>query len=390
MRRSRACRLPRSTGPRSASSPATPAGIEAFEDRLRDEAVTYQRLLTGGAFHSSLMAGVVDPLTAAAREVRIGPAADSVRVERDRATWMTETDLRDPAYWGRHARQTVRFGASVDTLLTWGAAVFLEVGPGQALGSLVRQVARTRENRTLGCRDDCRRCRRRGTTIRTARASCGRSGACGSRVSCPTGRRTTRASGGCASSCRRIRSSASGTGPIRPTPTRFGTVQPAPAAASGRANLDAWFAIPSWSRSQPARRWRPLRSTDGSCFLDESTPARTACRTTRAPRTRGHTRSRRRTSSSERRITNTSSVRQSRSDYDALFADLRASDRLPGSVLHLWMLSGRPTAGVADDSFAEACLARGFSACCIWRRRGAISRRPPACASWSSAIRFTT
>ena len=134
-------------GPSQCVVAGTPAGIEALEARLRDEAVTYQRLLTGGAFHSSLMSGVVGPLMAAARDVRIGSARIPY-VSNVTGDWITETDLRDPAYWGRHALSTVRFGAGVDTLLTWGAAVFLEVGPGQALGSLVRQIARTRENRT--------------------------------------------------------------------------------------------------------------------------------------------------------------------------------------------------------------------------------------------------
>ena len=95
-------------------------------------------------------------------------------------------------------------------------------------------------------------------------------------------------------------------------------------------------------------------------FLDESTPAR---QLTELLERRGHAVTRVRAGEQfERTADHEYVIRPAvRSDYDALISDLSASDRLPGSVLHLWMLSGRPANGVPDDSFAETCLARGFS-----------------------------
>jgi len=54
-------------------------------------------------------------------------------------TWMTAADAADPGYWVRHLRRTVRFADGVGELLSAGERIFLEVGPGQTLSTLVMQ-----------------------------------------------------------------------------------------------------------------------------------------------------------------------------------------------------------------------------------------------------------
>ena len=53
--------------------------------------------------------------------------------------WITEAEACDPAYWARHTWQTVRFADGMGKLLNTEGCVFLEVGPGQSLGSFVLQ-----------------------------------------------------------------------------------------------------------------------------------------------------------------------------------------------------------------------------------------------------------
>ena len=84
------------------------------------------------------MDGAVGPLVEAVRRLPIGrpriPYVSNVTGE-----WITEAELDDPTYWGRHLRETVRFSAGLETLLANSAGVLLEVGPGGALGALARQ-----------------------------------------------------------------------------------------------------------------------------------------------------------------------------------------------------------------------------------------------------------
>src|SRR5262249_5171097 len=53
--------------------------------------------------------------------------------------WITPAQAADPVYWARHMRGTVRFGDGIACLLQSQDTLFLEVGPGQPLATLVRQ-----------------------------------------------------------------------------------------------------------------------------------------------------------------------------------------------------------------------------------------------------------
>jgi phthiocerol/phenolphthiocerol synthesis type-I polyketide synthase E len=54
-------------------------------------------------------------------------------------TWITAAEATDPSYWVAHLRNSVRFSDSAAELLKQPNPVLIEVGPGQTLGSLVRQ-----------------------------------------------------------------------------------------------------------------------------------------------------------------------------------------------------------------------------------------------------------
>ncbi|HEY2738289.1 MAG TPA: condensation domain-containing protein, partial [Thermoanaerobaculia bacterium] len=54
-------------------------------------------------------------------------------------TWITAAEATDPAYWVSHLLRPVRFGEGIAELGKDPARAFLEVGPGQSLGSLAAQ-----------------------------------------------------------------------------------------------------------------------------------------------------------------------------------------------------------------------------------------------------------
>ena len=113
------------------------AGIAALEEALAREEIVCRRLPTTHAYHSPQMDAVQQAYTAVVSGMALqGPQIPVV--SNVTGTWLTAADATDPAYWGRHLRQTVQFAEGLGTLLQGVEGALLEVGPGQ-LGSMVRQ-----------------------------------------------------------------------------------------------------------------------------------------------------------------------------------------------------------------------------------------------------------
>ncbi len=111
--------------------------VSAFETRLRGEGIEPQRLQTSHAFHSALMEGAVPGFVAAVAQATLS-APKIPFISNVSGALITAAEATTPAYWGRQIREAVRFSDGTAALLD-GARVFLEVGPGQALSTLVRR-----------------------------------------------------------------------------------------------------------------------------------------------------------------------------------------------------------------------------------------------------------
>ena len=112
--------------------------IEALEAELTGKNIRASRLHTSHAFHSAMMAPIVERFTAlVARVPKQAPRVPFV--SNVTGTWISDAEAIDPAYWGRHLRQPVRFADGLGTLLQDSRRVLLEVGPGRTLAGLVKQ-----------------------------------------------------------------------------------------------------------------------------------------------------------------------------------------------------------------------------------------------------------
>jgi acyl transferase domain-containing protein len=332
--------------------------ITALEQRLRDQAITCQRLRTSGAFHSGLMTGVIAPLDEAVASMTIGrpriPYVSNVT-----GTWITEEDVRDRQYWGRHACDTVRFKASIDCLLDWSSnAVFLEVGPGHALGSLVDQHARSRAAlaggpATIASLGSARRNISDGESIT---AALGRLWLAGIQPDWASYHRDE------------LRNRVEV--PLYPferkrywaEPTLHFAAAPAaaPAPADAPRQIENWFAIPSWKRSmvpvlQTERSANPMRCL---LFLDGSGPSESLADLLVR---RGHDVITVYQGNAFRLCADRSFLIDpaSRGDYEVLMASLRSSNQMPNLVLHLWGLTGG-TEDRGDDDEMHRVQERGF------------------------------
>ncbi len=114
------------------------AAIARVEAALAARGVSGQRVATSHAFHSAMMAPIVDAF--AARVATIPRATPSGRwISNVTGTWVTPAQAVDPAYWAQHLRQPVRFAEGVATLLGEDDVQILEVGPGRTLGGFLRR-----------------------------------------------------------------------------------------------------------------------------------------------------------------------------------------------------------------------------------------------------------
>lgn len=111
--------------------------VEALESELTKKAVGCRRLHTSHAFHSSMMDPILAEFTQ--RVAAVKPRAPKAPfVSNLTGAWIREGEATDPAYWAGHLRNAVRFSDGIQELLK-EPRMFIEMGPGQTLTSLVRQ-----------------------------------------------------------------------------------------------------------------------------------------------------------------------------------------------------------------------------------------------------------
>jgi amino acid adenylation domain-containing protein len=113
--------------------------VESFQTKLEERGVACRRLQTSHAFHSQMMEPALRPFIARVKKVKLGPPR-LPWVSNVTGQWITEPEATDPNYWATHLRQTVRFSDGLAELVKEPARILLEVGPGQTLTTLARQL----------------------------------------------------------------------------------------------------------------------------------------------------------------------------------------------------------------------------------------------------------
>lgn len=111
--------------------------INALERVLRERQVEMTRLHISVAAHSKMLEPILAEFLQICKGVRFGEMRTPF-VSTLTGTWITNSEARDPDYWVRHLRHTVRFGDGVRTALGDTHALLIEVGPGRTLASLAR------------------------------------------------------------------------------------------------------------------------------------------------------------------------------------------------------------------------------------------------------------
>lgn len=132
-------------GPEQVVVSGPEADIDCFAQSLERDNIPCRRLKVTHAFHSEMMAPVAAHLVQCARSITVGapriPLTSNVT-----GRWIgggLDHEMADPDYWGKQMLGTVRWMDNVDALLRWCPTVFVEVGPGNTLVSLLTKHTST-------------------------------------------------------------------------------------------------------------------------------------------------------------------------------------------------------------------------------------------------------
>jgi len=115
--------------------------IAQLQSQLEAKGFNNRFLNTSHAFHSPMMAPILEQFKAEVAKVQLQPPQIPF-ISNLTGTWMTSEQATSPDYWAKQLRHTVQFSAGVSELLQQDR-IFLEVGPGTTLSTLVKQQATT-------------------------------------------------------------------------------------------------------------------------------------------------------------------------------------------------------------------------------------------------------
>jgi amino acid adenylation domain-containing protein len=124
------------------------SAVAAFRQVLVEKKIESRPLATSHGFHSPMMEGALQPFyDVLSRHSLRQPTR--LWISCVTGDWVTREQAIDPSYWVSQLRQPVRFSDGVKKLLDEGHCTMIEVGPGHALSTLVRQQPNRPANHLL-------------------------------------------------------------------------------------------------------------------------------------------------------------------------------------------------------------------------------------------------
>ncbi|HEY0495451.1 MAG TPA: SDR family NAD(P)-dependent oxidoreductase [Kutzneria sp.] len=127
-------------GPQMTVLSGSPSDIEKVSQQLRANGIANRTLRSAHPFHSTLLQPMQDKLAALIATVARNAPSVTI-VSNATGAVLTEAQAIDPQYWADHLCRPVRFAESIQN---FAADAYVELGPGQTLGGLVRQNVTTR------------------------------------------------------------------------------------------------------------------------------------------------------------------------------------------------------------------------------------------------------
>ncbi|HEV2962449.1 MAG TPA: amino acid adenylation domain-containing protein [Candidatus Angelobacter sp.] len=115
--------------------------IEHAAAILESSSIEFRRLHIEAAGHSYMIDSILDEFRSFLGRLHLS-APQIPFISNLTGIWITSEQAVSPDYWVRHFRQTIRFADGASELLKQPNIVFAELGPGHALGSLMRVLVK--------------------------------------------------------------------------------------------------------------------------------------------------------------------------------------------------------------------------------------------------------
>ncbi|GAB4194989.1 MAG: hypothetical protein OHK0022_11410 [Roseiflexaceae bacterium] len=329
--------------------------VNTLAERLRGEGIACRAVETTHAFHTAMLAPAAGPLTELVRSLKLQPPRIPY-ISNVTGTWITAEQATDPAYWAEHMCQPVRFADGAAALLQQPDTLLLEIGPGQALGSFVRQHPECPRERMGMVLASLRARHDRQTDLQTILTTLGRLWL----LDVPV-----RWSGFYADERRRR----------VPLPTypferqhfwlapRRGRGSAAFGSPERRTDMSTWFAAASWKRISPCELVQVRkRLSTLQTWLILADPCGLGAALGRWLAANGQT------------VVSVTPGEQyartgpqhytlrpdRRADYEALLRDLAEAQQMPAQVVHLWSVAPAPPDADTNPEAAARVMAGGF------------------------------
>lgn len=135
-------------GPAMTVVSGAPDAVGAAARHLAEQGLAARQLRSAHPFHSELLAPARDELAAAVAAVtRRAPGVPVI--SNVTGAPLTAEQATDPAYWAGHLTSPVRFADGLAACADQGVDGYVELGPAQTLGGLLRQNDRSGANPTV-------------------------------------------------------------------------------------------------------------------------------------------------------------------------------------------------------------------------------------------------
>jgi polyketide synthase PksM len=121
--------------------------IESICENLKQSSIKYVVLQVSHAFHSPLMKPMLDKYRETIGAVIPKPATIKI-ISNVTADFLKEGDINEE-YWENHILNTVQFNRSIEKLISEGYRYFIEMGPGNTLLKLAKNIAHGNEDITI-------------------------------------------------------------------------------------------------------------------------------------------------------------------------------------------------------------------------------------------------